>query len=126
MSPLVLSQLITVLPLSYSLYIGAPIWYSSLLLLQAAISIAYHMNHTVGMIKTADWIFATLLILANIYILIFHAQNTHHLLTSLLYLVPLIVIAFFFFLQSSNYEINHSIWHMCASIITIIVLVRSF
>ncbi len=84
------------------------------------IFIVYHLFFTNKTLRFTDWLFSIVLIFSNVIILF--STHSEFFIYKLLLLVILLLSAIRPFLKFKNYALNHTIWHLIASLITRVVL----
>lgn len=117
---LAFSHIFNLVPMYFAIVEGFPIWFICVLILQMVFSLFYHLFFTNKILRFADWLFSIVLIFSNVIILFsIHSEFFKY---KIILLVILLLCSIRPFLKFKNYALNHTIWHIIASLITRVVL----
>lgn len=112
---ILVSHVANFIPIFFAILKNLPTWFIYLLLLQTLFSLLYHSFFKNKILQITDYAFATLLIIANIFILL---SSTKFLSIKILIILFLLGLTTRPYLSYKNYAHNHSFWHLIAALIT--------
>lgn len=117
-NPIVWSSLFFIVQLVLT-FLYSNFYYSILIVLVTLFSIIYHLSHEKRYFLY-DSLFALALIVKNLYSFSIRGFSSEYFKYTLIF----VFIAFLFYYKSlrKNYSINHAMWHLTSSVITIIAI----
>jgi hypothetical protein len=113
------SNLFFLIPLFVAVIYGA-YWYAILLLAVLIVSFDFHFFYEANEVYYLDVIFSALLMVSNLTLLFWGHWALPYSITAVVFAC----IALFFYFKSSveNYYLNHSIWHVFSSGVSLLCL----